>query len=299
MEERTEILAILFADIAKSTRLYETLGDETAQKVIGKILARMAEVVAQYRGRLVKTIGDEVMCTFPRAHDAVEAAKAMQESMDRMRFDGLADIPPPNIYVGLSFGPVISDGGDVFGDAVIMAARMVELAKPRQILTTEVTVSALPPEARAGAYYIDTTTIKGKSGEVRIHEIVWERTDKTVMVDGIMDSQTFRLRLEIRLGSKVLDVDQNRPLVTLGRQSHNDFVVDDSRVSRSHAKIEYRRGRFVLVDQSSNGTYVLPFGGKVSRLKREEAPLSGHGVIGLGHAPEHDAPDSVHYTIKT
>ncbi|MBI5844737.1 MAG: adenylate/guanylate cyclase domain-containing protein [Deltaproteobacteria bacterium] len=299
MEKRTDILAILFADIAKSTRLYETLGDETAQQVIGRVLARLGDVVAQYRGRVVKTIGDEVMCTFPRAHDAVEAAKAMQEAMDRISFEGLADIPPPNIYVGLAYGPVISEAGDVYGDAVIMAARMVELAKPRQILTTDSTVAALPPEGRSGATYIDTTTIKGKTGEVRIHEIIWERMDKTVMVDGIMDSQSFRLRLELRLGKKTLDLDVNRAMITFGRQSHNDFVVDDSRVSRSHAKIEYRRGRFVLIDQSSNGTWVLPVGGKISRLKKEEYPLTGYGVISLGHEPDRDAPDAIHYMIKT
>ncbi|MCD4716691.1 MAG: hypothetical protein K8R45_08115, partial [Desulfobacterales bacterium] len=61
----TDTLAILFADIAKSTNLYETLGDKIAQNLIGTCLSLFSDVTARYNGTVIKTIGDEIMCTFP------------------------------------------------------------------------------------------------------------------------------------------------------------------------------------------------------------------------------------------
>ncbi|MEW5735570.1 MAG: adenylate/guanylate cyclase domain-containing protein [Thermodesulfobacteriota bacterium] len=299
MAEQEIPLTILFADIAKSTHLYEILGDVAAQKIIGVVLANLSQVAERHRGKIVKTIGDAVMCTFTSVNDAVEAAWDMQVTIGRLGFLEYPQISSLNIYVGLHSGLVVEREGDVFGDAVNVAARMAEIAKPRQILTTEKTVSELAPELAVMARCADTTTLKGKTGEVKIFEVVWEQQDQTVMVDGLLDSHVFRLRLELRLGNDIIEVDQNRPIVTLGRQSHNDLVVDDSRVSRSHARVEYRRGKFVLVDQSSNGTFVLPTGGKTTRLRRDEAPLLGHGLIGLGKPPDPDSPDSIHFMIKT
>ena len=78
----------------------------------------------------------------------------------------------------------------------------------------------------------------------------------------------------------------------------NDVVVNDNRVSRSHAKIEYRRGKFVLIDQSTNGTFVLFQGKKPIDIKRDEAPLLGTGIISLGREVNPDSPLSIHYSIK-
>ena len=61
----TATLAILFADIAKSTHLYETLGDKMAQNLIGRCLTLFSRVAEAHQGTVIKTIGDEIMCTFP------------------------------------------------------------------------------------------------------------------------------------------------------------------------------------------------------------------------------------------
>ena len=94
----------------------------------------------------------------------------------------------------------------------------------------------------------------------------------------------------MRLGDKVIKVDQNRPRITLGRQSHNDVVVNDIRVSRTHARIECRRGKFVLIDNSSNGTYVNIQGGKSISLRHDETPLTGNGIISLGREVDVNIP---------
>ena len=295
---KTVTLAILFADIAKSTHIYESLGDKIARSLISKCINIMSDTTERHHGTVIKTIGDEVMCTFPTADDAVEAAKDMHQALEEITIEEKPGYPPPNIYVGIHYGSVISEGGDVFGDAVNVAARMVSAAKQRQIITTEETIETLSEEHKSSSRCIDKTTIKGKSGEVKIYEVIWERQDVTVMLDSPMEAVTLKTHLELECHGQKLDVDESRPSITLGRQSHNDVVVNDNRVSRTHARIEYRRGKFVLVDQSTNGTFALIQGKKSISLKRDEATLLGNGIIALGREPNPDSPEIIRFAIK-
>jgi len=295
----TDTLAILFADIAKSTHLYETLGDKIAQKLIGTCLSLFANITARHEGKVIKTIGDEIMCTFPTANDAIDAGVEMHQELEDLTVEDIPGFSPPNIYVGIQWGPVIKEGSDVFGDAVNVAARMVAQAKQRQIITTEETVAELKPEHQESARCIDKTTVKGKSGEFKIYEVVWERHDlTTVMVEDSLGGMTLKARMEIRFHDHLVEVDENSPSASLGRQSHNEIVVNDNRVSRSHARIEYRRGKFVLIDQSTNGTYVVIQGKKKVNLKRDEAQLLGNGIISLGREVDPESPTAIHYVIK-
>jgi len=299
MGRKTDILAILFADIAKSTHIYETLGDKTAKSLIDACISVLSEVTVKYQGIVIKTIGDEIMCTFPTANDAVEAAVKMHQSLDDMPFPENPDYSSPNIYVGFQFGKVIREGGDVFGDAVNLASRMVTLAKQRQIITTEGTVKLLSKERQMTARCIDQTTVKGKSGGIRIFEVIWEEHDLTVMATTSQEIAIIQNRLELTFQGQSIKLDENRPSATLGRQGHNDVVVSDSRVSRSHARIEYNRGKFTLIDQSSNGTMVRTQDKKSILLKREEIQLLGTGIIGLGRDVTPESETTVHFAVKS
>ena len=298
MTKKTGTLAILFADVAKSTHIYETLGDKDAKSLIGSCLSLLTKVTNLHKGKVIKEIGDEIMCVFPSAINAVEAAKDMHQALEDMPPINKPGFTSPNIYVGIQYGPVIIEAGDVFGDAVNVAARMVALAKQRQIITTEETINALPEGHDFDVHCIDKTTVKGKSGEMNIYEVIWEEQDLTVMVDDSLEPEFPKARLELKFGGQTLELDDNRPSVTLGRQVHNDVVVNDSRVSRSHSRIEYRRGKFFLIDQSSNGTYLLIKGKKSVTLKRDEAQLIGSGIIGLGREVPEDSHLAIHYALK-
>jgi len=298
MARYTDILAILFADIANSTHIYETLGNKAAKNLIDACISLLSNVAAKHQGTVIKTIGDEIMCTFPTANDAVEAAVEMHLSLEDMPFPENPEYGSPNIYVGIQFGQVIKEGGDVFGDAVNVAARMTALAKQRQIITTEGTVKLLSKERQAFTRCIDKTTVKGKSGILRIYEVVWEEHDVTVMATHTPEIPTVKSHLELTYKGQTIKLDENRPTATLGRQSHNDVVVDDKRVSRSHARIEYNRGKFTLIDQSSNGTLVRIEGEKSILLKREEIQLQGSGVIGLGRNVTSESESAVHFAVK-
>jgi len=302
MPRETATVAILFADIAKSTQIYESLGNKIAQNLIAVCLSHLSNVTLKHKGTIIKTIGDELMCTFPTPYDAVEAAKEMHQTLEEIVIPEKPGYPPPNIYVGIQYGRVVMEKGDVFGDAVNVAARMVSYAKQRQIITTDETIKALPPGHDTMVQCIDSTNIKGKSGKIDIYEIIWEQHDVTVMFDSPDDDSinplNIQTHLELEYQGKNLVVDQNNPAVTLGRQNHNDIVVQDNPVSRTHARIEYRRGKFLLIDQSSNGSHILIQGKKSVTLKRDEYSLIGYGVIGLGRKVDSDSPFAISYKIK-
>jgi len=137
MSQPPTSLTILFADISGSTRLYETLGDKIALEKIDHCLTLLGKVAQRYSGEVIKTIGDEIMCAFPTASSAVEAAMVMQQDL-------IASTSTLHVRIGLHFGEVIRDGSDVFGDAVNVAARMTRLAVPDQIMTTRETAEAVP-----------------------------------------------------------------------------------------------------------------------------------------------------------
>lgn len=290
MIKQSNSVAVLFADIARSTHLYEVLGDKWARALIRDCIALLSKVTLQFRGCVIKTIGDELLCTFPDVNDAVNAGKAMQQAMVQLPCIDNPAYTPPNIYVGIHYGPVIEENGDIFGDTVNIAARTVDIAKQRQIITSEHTVALLNDELRQSAKYIDKITIKGKSGEFNIFEMVWEKQDLTMVFKTGSDSQMTRKNVAASLVLQYCDhtitVEQNQPVVMLGRQNHNDIVVCDRPVSRSHARIEYQGGKFLLIDQSTNGTYIQEQGKKMIRVKQLEMPLNGDGIISLGREPD-------------
>lgn len=288
------LAAVLFADIVGSTRLYEKLGDHEGRELVGRTLARLGAITGEYDGVVVKTIGDEVLCTFPDAPAAVRAAMSMNVSL---RDDPPAGAAHPHIRTGIHFGSVVREDDDVFGDTVNQAARLVALALPDRIVVSDGVRETLPADLSSRLRPYDETTLKGISGVMRLHEVVWEEDVVTFVARG---APAFRIRaaeLTIGNGSVTVVVGPTRSSATAGRLDHNDLVVDDPLVSRTHVRFEYRRGRFVLVDLSSNGTYVAAQGGKMVRVSRQEQILDGEGLLGLGREPGTEGPGTLTFRV--
>jgi hypothetical protein len=228
----------------------------------------------------------------------------MQQAADTMRRPRGSDLGPVNLHAGIQVGTVVWEGDDVFGAAVNEAARLVSLAKPRQILTTRTTVQTLRPEHRENARRLYRTVLRGTAEEVELHEILWELQGATALSDSpavarILDAAKSRIELLLRLGRRKVTLDASHPGVSLGRLPHNDLVVPGSAVSRYHARIEHRRGNFVLIDQSANGTFLAPDGGPAVALRGQEAVLSGLGMIGLGAEPDPRSRGSIGYELRS
>lgn len=290
-------LCVLFADVSGSTRLYEKLGDAEALRAIGRCLERMERAVLAHKGRVIKTIGDEIMAVFDTAEAGMLAASDMQQGID-----GLPPVAGTRmaIRVGFHFGPAIDDNNDVFGDTVNVAARMAGLAKASQIVTTESCVSLLPDLLRQSTRDIDALTVKGKEIDIRVHEVIWRENDELTMKSGsLAPAAASEARVRLRHGASEILLSPQRPAVSLGRDETCDIVIRDHSASRNHGKIERRRDKFVLVDISTNGTYVSFQGEPEFVLKREETILRGRGRIVFGHAWKSDADDIVEFVVET
>lgn len=282
MTDTSNFLAMMFADIAQSTKLYDKIGNAAAYALISSCVAVMAKVCETNGGTVIKTIGDEIMCSFPTARNAVDAAMLMQATVDAMTEAELSGYYAPDIYVGIDYGPVIEENADVFGDAVNVAARMVKLAKRRQIVTTRDLVEALPPEYAESCRCIESVMVKGKSEEISVYEIIWEKEKLTVALKGSDEGRSLiRQRLELSFGEKKFEVSELQTTLTIGRLDHNDLVVADNRVSRFHARIEYRKDKCFIIDQSTNGTYITNECGTTVLLRRDEMQLGDSGIIDL------------------
>jgi len=277
---RTECtLAVLFADVAGSTRLYEKLGNAQALVAVGRCLELVKGVCEGHGGRLIKTIGDEAMTVFPSVDECTEAAAEMQAKLAELAPVGGTRLA---IRVGYHYGPAIEADGDVFGDSVNVAARMVALAKGGQVITSAETAAALSPWLRSRLRELDSLTVKGKSQDIGIFELLWqESADELTALSTRPKVSPARIRLQH--GEREIELGDAQPQVTLGRDPQCDVVINDKMASRMHARIERRRDKFVLVDQSSNGTYVTLEGEKEIVLRREELILRGRGEISFGH----------------
>ena len=290
------VLAILFADVSSSTALYEKLGDRRALQAVESVLDELRAAAAALEGRVVKTLGDEIMAVFPTAAAAAQAATGMQERVTRMKpFGGLR----PGVRIGFHAGPVLEEGGDFFGDAVNTAARMATVAKSGQIVTTEATAQALPAPMLERTRDLDRLSVKGKQGELRLFELLW-RDDEDLTVLGTqlqVPASGVRL-LRLQHADQALVMDADLTTVLIGRDTASDIVIAHRSASRLHGRIERRRNNYFYTDLSTNGTYVTVAGDAEIHLRREEIMLRGRGRLAYGHPGGDSRAETVLYFVE-
>ncbi len=289
-------VAILFADVVGSTQLYDKFGDTKASETVALCLDVMKDATYQYNGTVIKTIGDEVMSTFNTVDDAMGAAVMMQSRITS-EAKKVEDIPV-SIRIGCHYGPVVQEQNDIFGAAVHTANRMTSQAKSRQIVVSGSTVDHMSPELRNQARQIDVATVRGRIDEVALFELVWQPDEATNMLPTIeWDSSTARKasKLLLNFRDKTVEVSDKRKSINMGRAEDNDLVVKGNLISRIHAKIEMRRGKFMLVDQSTNGTFLQNVQGHEKFVRRDSTELDEEGTIGLGRAEPPGSPLAIYY----
>jgi adenylate cyclase len=254
-------------------------------------------------GRLVKTLGDGMVCQFKEPDGAFRAACEMQTVA--------VDIEPQadtklSIKIGFTWGPVVAEGGDVFGDTVNVCARVVSLANPQQVLTTQETIDALSPGLRERSRALYPLKVRGRVGEVKVCEVIWRTGDaditKAFTRSGLVRakaaaSRQYILKVTYAGETKVVEGSAS---IKLGRDQSNDVVVNSNLASRVHARISGRGDKFVIADQSSNGTFVMIDGhSREIRLRREEATLGERGYIGLGGPASSHGEHVLRYRLES
>jgi hypothetical protein len=280
-------LAVLFARIDSNA----VPGDRRTADAVSACLAGLKAAVEKYSGTVVKTVGGELIAHFDFADLALRAASAMQAAM-RGRSDGL------ELKVGFTVGPVIRDGGDVFGDTVNLAARVVSIANPRQILTTRQVADRLPPYLRSVCRDIDSISVKGKTEEIPVYEVVWQQDKATTVVgDPLTRERRSPATLKLFHRGRTWNLGDGRDALAAGRDPASDIVVTGENVSRLHARFFLRQGKFVIADQSANGTYLHMLQREEILLHREEFVLLGRGRIGLGQSVADMGDDAISFEV--
>jgi len=281
--EQGAATTILFADVSGSTRLYEHAGDALAHAAIEKCIAIFRDKTQAGAGRVIKTIGDEVMSVFPDASGAANAAAEIQ-----MAIQELAPVAGSKIGVriGFHYGPVVEREGDVFGDAVNLAARLAGLAAKGQIMTSRETVDRMTPTQKAFSRRLYSIEVKGKAHEVDLFELLWQQSGEETALATRSEVRRTQAKLRLRYLDQEVLLDGSKGSLTLGRDKLADVTIVDRMGSRLHGKIEYRLGKFVLGDHSANGTYVTFENEPEIILRREEVVLRNKGSIAFGQSRE-------------
>lgn len=302
ISERT----VLFADLRGSTSLFETLGNAEATSVVTHCVGALARAVAGHQGRVVKTLGDGLMALFDSPVHAAQAAALMHDLLDSMVLRGQergasAGLRALKLQVALARGEIVEMSSDAFGDAVNVAARLLDHAGDNETLITVEVLLGLPLEQRTRYRSLDRLVLRGRAEPVQVHvlggrrgggsdQAVTQFGDVLLPVDEPNGLSLAWLQTERQFASQQL------PIV-LGRSPQAAFCVDDTRVSRSHCRIDWHGGSFQLTDLSYNGTYVRFADGEIVSLRRGSCTLHGSGTIGLGGSPIDPSSACVRFEI--
>ncbi len=284
---------VLFADLRGSTALFETLGNAEATSVVTHCVNALGSTVTSYEGMLVKTLGDGLMAVFDDPMHATQAAMLMHDVLEGMVSRGSergasSGLRALRLQVGLARGEVVEMNGDCFGDAVNVAARLLDHAGDNETLLTVEVLQGLPLELRSRFRSLDRLVLRGRAEPVQVHVMGGRRGASSEMaatqfgdVGSVAEPDGLRL---MWAGLQRVFASQQTPVV-LGRSPQATFCVDDGRVSRSHARIDWHSGSFQITDLSYNGTYVRFNDGEIVSLRRGSCTLHGAGAIGLGGTP--------------
>lgn len=298
MSQRSEHQAIMFADVSGSSALYKRLGNAQAKAIIDETVQFMTAITIVHEGTVVKTIGDEIMARFNESTQACEAAIAIQQrSIKEPRLKDLG------IRIGIAYGDVLITMNDVFGDIVNDAAYVAHIARANHIVVTQGIMDALDDSLRRDCQMFDHISIKGETEKTLIYRLEWQHPgneNRATMVMPIHDVTRYvdKFLLELCVNNKKIALLPEQTPFHIGRDPHKaQLLIENNLASREHCHIEFRRGKYVLIDHSTNGTYVYIDDQTPIYLRREELPLQGRGFIGLGQTVTAQSSCAMHFNL--
>jgi adenylate cyclase len=277
VSRRSREAAVMFAEVIGAAELQARAGD-AAHGAIAACLDRAQTAVAG-RTRVVKRFGSRLMLLADGADSAASAATVMQIAL---RAFPAAEANKLGLGIGFHHGPVIQDNADVFGDTVNVAARLVEQAAQGQILLADATAHLVQPPYRRSIRRLHPIRLKGFADELVLCEIVWRGDDAATFHPLGAPQAPARTTLELRYRNDKLVLRRAVEEISVGRGADCRIVVYGEFASRHHCTIERRHDHFVLIDRSTNGTYVTVEGEDEVSVRREEIALRKRGWISFG-----------------
>mgnify|MGYP002398205167 FL=1 len=285
------VRTVVFVDLTGSTGLFESVGNVAATQVVTRCTQSIGRHFARAGGHVVKYLGDGVLVLFNDTTAAVEACVRVKEVLAELDIAELRRVSL-EVKTGVERGLIVEHDGDCYGDAVNVAARLSDLAQPGEILVGESVHACLPDFHRIACQNLDRITIRGKAEPMRVWRIDWARTAESTLTAPLeffelQGERPATQRLDLDCMDQHLQLEPHDGALIIGRGQDAGFQVNDQRVSRRHARIEWNGGQCVLTDSSSNGTWVR-FAGSPGAvmLRRDSCTLNGQGEIGLGATPD-------------
>lgn len=299
---------VVFTDLHGSTAVFEALGNARATESVTQITTWITQQCENHGGRLVKTLGDGVMVVFNQAVDAVAAVVDIQRQHLKTTLRQPSDVRLP-IRIGLASGEVEMVAEDCYGDAVNVASRLCDLCGPHQIWASANALEKVPEMRGSSFRMLGPIHIRGRAEPCNVYQIEWREEEPSDFLT--MQAQLSPEELLGRgdaLGREVvlqwMDVVKSFKSfelpIHIGRVKDMEFVVNDPRVSRTHARLEWRNGCVMLVDVSSYGSWVRfsESGGADILLRREECVLHGKGELALGASFADISVPTVAFTVR-
>nr|WP_315429697.1 adenylate/guanylate cyclase domain-containing protein [uncultured Albidiferax sp.] len=296
---------VVFADLTGSTAFFEALGNEKATRAVTRLTQWISDVCLAHHGRVVKKLGDGVLAVFADASDATHAVIAIQRG-HQLRLLKWPSSIRMEVKAGIARGEVVEVDGDCYGDAVNVASRLSDLSGGNQIWVTESVVDEVDETLGLRFLSLGPVSLRGRSESIPLYKLEWQEgavTEFVTMQASLAEMERpnahamDKIHL-VYLNSSRSFLSTDMP-VHLGRGDQAEFFVDDPRVSRLHARIEWRNGAFFLTDLSSFGTWVRFAGSDTDvPLRRDDCQLHATGEIALGMPFNDISGPTVHFTFS-
>ncbi len=278
--------AVLLVDISGSTALYERIGTPQAIEQVSLCLETLRQVIDSHGGEFIHSKGDDILCIFETADSALDAAIEM---LDRVRKG------PLSVHSGIDYGPLVRARGDVFGDSVNLAARLMALANSGEFLCSEAFYRQLGTAEQAKLQFLDKRRFKGKAETTDIYSYADAEPGQETQLITVQSlksqnktseaATTDAVYVELVYNGRVSLCTANKDLA-IGRSADCDVIVSKPWVSRNHAALEIRQDHVYLKDVSSSGTYICFDGQAPILVRRETVLLPNSCGISLAKRPD-------------
>lgn len=295
MAEEKQELAVLYGKILSNDEISREIDLIQLKKQVAVTLSNLAQIVLEHGGKVFRTDADHLLCAFSNPKKAVQAAYDMQLEIHNDLSLAQSEI---GMKAGMHYGTVLMDEHEAYGDVTSVAYELMNQSEKDMVMATKALTIHIPANFKIHLAGIGKIRIKGLKDEVDVYEVLWkenEPEDQTIFGGNASFDSDQEICLVIRHKNRQFIIDSKRNSFLLGRSDQNDLIVADEKVSRNHAAVQYRNGKYFLVDRSTNGTYIKTESKELFSLRKDELLLRGRGVISLGQAVSKSNADLIYY----
>jgi adenylate cyclase len=289
--------SILAVTVCEHPRIRKIQLHDRARGMIGELFSELYGIARLLGGESAQTAEDKLILSFGSADDAVTAAAMMHQYAATHHQPLLQGQAFLGLHIRIGTGTVLREGDRLTGEAVQWALYSAATCTQHCTLVSETTYHYLSIENKCRAQLLCCRAAEAGHEKQSVYEFIGDDAGSTLAQE-LAHAPAAREALDIVHGAVVMTMNTDFRVIRIGRLAENDLILSYPRVSRKHAKIENRQGKFVLVDTSTNGTYVKIGNLDTIHVLRDEMPLIGKGTISPGRKAASSSPGAIHFTVR-